>query len=316
MDIKSILTKALHKRVALKPSTNALRLVNGVGDGLKGLSLDQYNQHFVIQVFDSKAFAYVPAVTQYISENLNPAFLVVKDRTSSDGRSLDKPKIEVLVNRGESKTVVTENSLKFGIDVIDTINAGLFLDMRHNRKQIGELANNKRVLNCFAYTCSFGVYAKMGGAKEVINVDISKKGLDKGRENYRVNALVFTDKEFIRTNCYHYLLHAAEKDNQFDIIILDPPSFARYDHKVFHVVKELPKLIMTALKILNNKGFMHITTNYAQYSTVQLMNDIRTYLRASGRSSRALIPLTQDRDFPGEGLMKESHLAGVLLQLN
>ena len=303
---------AINKRKKFFTSTNALRFINGRGDDLAGLAVDVYNKHFVVQLFDKRWEHELKNIQNYLQQRFDPDYLIVKWRTSSDGRSLDQPKVQILVEKISAQTVVTENNLKFQVDLNDTVNTGLFLDMRDNRQLIGSIAQGKRVLNCFSYSCSFGVYAQSHGSSDVVNVDISQKVLDKGRVNYQLNNLSYGESDFVKRDTEDYLLWAGKKNIFFDIIILDPPSFARYGNKVFAVKKELPRLIELAVKILNPGGFLFVATNCSDIASESLARQVKLSGSIYRRTPKALKRLRQSGDFVGQG-MKESHLAAVLV---
>ena len=306
------LKQAIQKRRSLETVTNAIRLVNGKGDGLPGLVIEQYNRHFVIHFYNPEAKRYLDEAANYIKTEFNPAFLIIKDRLSSERTSLDNPKMRIVIEKEKPQTVVVENGLKFRVDLNDTVNSGLFLDTRHIRKRIGSEARGKSVLNCFAYTCSFGVYARCFGANRVINVDISRKNLEKGMKNYELNGLSFEPGNFNRRDCIEYLKKAGKKNNSFDMIILDPPSFSRTGGKVFSVEKHLSCLIEMASNILSPSGLLFVSTNWSAMSTNQLKTLVLK--KASGLKKNVLSTevFSQDIDFSGSGFMKESSLAAVL----
>ena len=189
MDNKTIdlLEAAIRKRQPLRKHTNALRLVNGLGDGLAGLVLEQYNRHFVAHIFQKRWFADKKALAGFVKARFDARYLIVKDRTESVSSSPEAIKACVLIEDDTPETIVLENGLKFGVDLNDAVNSGLFLDMRHNRGVVARLAKGRAVLNCFAYTCSFAVYCVSAGASSVVNVDISRKSLSRGQLNYELN---------------------------------------------------------------------------------------------------------------------------------
>ena len=110
----------------------------------------------------------------------------------------------------------------------------------------------------------------LGGAREVINTDISRKILERGKNNYQLNALSAAAGEFIKADSVAFLQRAFKKGNGFDVIILDPPSFARHEGKVFQVKRDLPKLIALAVAVLNPGGSLLVTTNYSEISHADL----------------------------------------------
>lgn len=308
-----MLEAALRKRRFLKRCANALRLVNGAGDGLKGLVLDQYNRHFVVQIFDKRWLKEKEALAGFVRARCDGRYLIMKDRTLSVSSRPDAFMASVWIEDDSSQTVVQENGLKFSVDLNDTLNSGLFLDMRHNRKVVAGLAKGRKVLNCFAYTCSFGVYCRAAGALSVVNVDVSRKNLSRGRRNYELNRLVSSRDEFIRADAVRYLERALVKDNRFGLIILDPPSFARYENKIFSVKKDFPRLIGLALKALDPEGFLFVSTNFSGITFDDLEGMVSS--AAGERRIQRVERLGQDTDFTGSALTRESYLAALLVKV-
>lgn len=309
-----LLEAARGKRRPLQSHTNALRLVNGLGDGLKGLILEQYNRHFAAQIFHKRWLAEKEALTDFVRSRCHGRYLIIKDRTESVSSRPEAVKTSVWIEEEASpRTIVQENGLKFGVDLNDTLNSGLFLDMRRNRQIVGGLARGRRVLNCFAYTCSFGVYCRAAGAESVVNIDISAKSLSRGRSNYDLNGLVSSRNEFIRADAVQYLKRALAKDNRFDLIILDPPSFARHEGGAFSVKKNLAPLIVLAMNVLNTGGFLFVATNLSAVSHDSL--EAMVMAAALRRRIKKVQHLGPDEDFVGGGLVPESHLAALLVEV-
>ena len=184
-DITLQLKRAFSYRESLGLNTNAMRLVNSRVDGLEGLIIDRFNKHFVVYILDARWHPHQKTISDALREHFEVAYLVFKDRTVSGTRSASRIAVDVLIGQGSSQTIVEENGLHFHVDLNDHLNQGLFLDMRKNRKLVASYAKDKAVLNCFAYTCSFGAYCRKFGATRVVNVDISAKFLKKGEDNYR-----------------------------------------------------------------------------------------------------------------------------------
>ncbi|MCX5701001.1 MAG: class I SAM-dependent methyltransferase [Candidatus Omnitrophica bacterium] len=308
-----LLEEAISRRRDLRCHTNALRLVNGYGDGLAGLIIEQYDRHFVLQISDKRWFTEKDILTSFIRDRLQGIYLVVKDRTASVSATPDAIKVSVWINHSTSKTIVQENGLRFEVDLNDGLNSGLFLDMRHNRKIVAQMAMNRRVLNCFSYTCSFGVYCRAAGAKGLVNVDISRKSLERGKLSYELNQLIPAYNEFIRNDTLSYLARAIKKKNCFDLIILDPPSFSRHENKTFSVKKDLKALVKSATEILSPGGALFLSTNFSELSCDDLEGEVRD---ASGiRRIKDIQHLGQDEDFIVNGFSLESYLAAVLVEM-
>ncbi len=302
------LNRAIKKREPFFKYTNAVRLVNGISDGLNGFVLEQYNRHFVVQIYDKFWLNHFDEINRYFKDVYAADYLIIKDRTSSPASNPDAFHTHVLIDQTLSATTVEEFGLKFDVDLNDGLNSGLFLDMRQNRHTVAALAKGKKVLNCFAYTCSFGVHCKAAGALSVSNVDISQKCLHRGRANYDLNRLPVGEYEFVRADAMYYLDRAVVKNNHFDLIILDPPSFARHEKQVFSVKKDLPNLIAMSLKMLNPNGYIFVSTNYSAINTDQLS-------AMFPKTVKKIECFSQDKDFVGSGRSAESYLAAVLVSV-
>ena len=286
----------------LSSITNAMRLVNGAGDGLDGLLIDRYHKHLHVQVLKDHWHQQMDEICRLLASSMPVEYLIVKSRR---GLEINE---EVLMG-SEPQTVVEEHGIKFEVNLNDGLNCGLFLDMRRNRWMVGQSCGGKKVLNCFAYTCSFGVHARMGGAREVINTDISRKILERGKNNYELNALPAAAGEFIKADSVSFLQRAFKKGNEFDVIILDPPSFARHEGKVFQVKRDLPKLIALAVAVLNPGASLLVTTNYSEMAHADLERILSRGL--NGRRVANIQRVGQDDDFTGSNSFKESYLVGL-----
>lgn len=313
-DLADQLKRAFAFRESLGLQTNALRLVNSQGDSLDGLIIDRFNKHFVVYILEERWHPHQKTISAVLGEHFEVAYLVFKDRTVSETRSASRIAVEVVTGEGNSQTIVEENGLRFHVDLNDHLNQGLFLDMRRNRKLVGSLSAGRSVLNCFSYTCSFGVYCRQAGASRVTNVDISAKFLQKGKENYRLNKLHEGRSEFVREHAVRYLQRVAKRNNLFDIIILDPPSFARFEGSTFSVKKDMPDLIEKAMRALTREGMLFVSTNMSTISRPQLEEWAHIAAKNTGRKITEADRLGQDVEFRGSGLMKESFLSAVLLK--
>jgi 23S rRNA (cytosine1962-C5)-methyltransferase len=182
------------------------------------------------------------------------------------------------------QTIATERFLKFKIDFGAGYSVGLFIDQRENRRYVRQIAP-KRLLNCFAYTCSFSVAAASVGA-QTVNVDLSKKSLDRGRENFALNSLPANDHSFIADDVLTVLPRLARKGEKFDMIILDPPTFSRsHRGQVFHVESDFEKLLLTALELMERDGHILLSTNCSRLRERDLEIMARYCLKVTRRAA-------------------------------
>ena len=182
------------------------------------------------------------------------------------------------------QTIATERHLKFGIYFGEGYSSGFFVDQRENRRHVRYIAP-KRVLNCFAYTCSFSVSAACAGAI-TLNVDLSKKSLARGRENFALNSLPTIDHRFIADDVMAVLPRLARKGEKFDVIILDPPTFSRSPGgKSFHVENDFEKLLVDALELAERDGHVLLSTNSSTLREHALEVMARYGLKAARRAA-------------------------------
>ncbi|HEX4637946.1 MAG TPA: class I SAM-dependent methyltransferase [Chthoniobacterales bacterium] len=187
-------------------------------------------------------------------------------------------------NESESlQTIATENHLKFGIDFSAGYSVGLFVDQRENRRFVMQ-TKPRRMLNCFAYTCAFSVAAASVGAKTV-NVDLSKKSLERGRQNFGLNDFSTDGHQFIADDVRPVLRRLARRGEKFDTIILDPPTFSRTKGgAAFHVEKDFEDLIARALEIAGRDGRLLLSTNCETLKEAALERMARYALKIARRT--------------------------------
>ncbi len=316
LNLENLLNKAFEKRAPLFEKTEAFRIVNGAADGFPGLTIDKFGDRYQIQFFGDELLREKNAVVAAIAEKFSPVCVVVKERLSRSGKSLENPPMEVAVGHpADSVGIVREGPAMFHIDLLDTVNPGLFLDMRHIRLEMGGRAADRRMLNLFSYTCAFSVHGRLGGADISTNADISAKILDKGRENYALNNLEPKQGEFFRGNAVEYVHWAQKKGLEFDAIVLDPPSFARFKGKNFNVREHLMPLVADCATLLNPKGLFMVSSNYSGFNLSKFSSDALAAVSSVHTKAKALWNKSQDVDFVGSGHTKDSCLVATLIEV-
>jgi 23S rRNA (cytosine1962-C5)-methyltransferase len=208
-----------------------------------------------------------------------------------------EPPVLVVGDPGKAlQTVATERYLRFGIDFATGYSPGLFLDQRENRRYVRHIAP-KRLLNCFAYTCSFSVYAACSGAN-TLNIDLSKKYLSRGRENFALNNLPTIDQRFITDEVRSVLPRLARRGEKFDAIILDPPTFSRSpEGKTFQVQHDFESLLISALAVAECDAHVLVSTNCSALCERALEVMARYCLKEMRRAATFYRPLPLP-DFP------------------
>ena len=185
--------------------------------------------------------------------------------------------------RENLQTVATERSLRYGIDFAAGYSVGLFVDQRENRRFVRQVAP-KNLLNCFSYTCSFSVAAATVDAKTV-SIDLSKKSLARGKENFALNSLATIGHQFIADEVLEVLPRLARKGQKFDMIILDPPTFSRsHRGKAFQVEQDFERLLLAALDVADRDARLLLSTNCMDLDTHGLELMARFCLKTARRA--------------------------------
>jgi 23S rRNA (cytosine1962-C5)-methyltransferase len=181
------------------------------------------------------------------------------------------------------QSTALERTLRYGIDFGAGYSVGLFIDQRENRRFVRGIAP-RSMLNCFAYTCSFSVAAATVGAKTV-SIDLSKKSLLRGRENFALNSLPTNDHRFLADDVMEVLPRMTRKGERFDVIILDPPTFSRsHRGKAFQVEQDFEKLLLAALEVAERDGRILLSTNCSSLREHALEVMARYCLKATRRA--------------------------------
>lgn len=204
--------------------TNAYRLVNSEGDLLPGLTIDLYADVVVMQISTLGMEKQRAWLVDKLQERLNPRCIYEKSLQPSRQEEGLKPSQGVLQGAEITDVEVIENSLRFDVSLVEGQKTGFFLDHREMRSWVRVLARGKRVLNCFSYTGGFSVYALAGGAVHVDTVDISEKAIEKSKQHVKLNGFEIAEQGFYALDAFQYL---REKDLPYDLVILDPPAFAK-----------------------------------------------------------------------------------------
>lgn len=320
VDIERPLRAALTRRIAcLKDAdTDCFRLISGGSEDLTGLNAEKYGDLILLQLLDARADdreLLMRVVRWYRS--LFEVWAVyakpfVKERTRLDettARRIASPK-PLWGDPVPPQIEVRERGLRFAIRPYEGFNVGLFLDHRHNRARVREMASGADVLNLFAYTCGFSVAAAAGGAKSTVSVDLSPKNLEWGRTNFALNGIELADHTFIRSDAADYLKRAKRQGLAFDLIIIDPPSFAhgKSSGGDFSIMTDLPKLVSNAVDVLRPGGTIMVSTNYRRMSLAGLKERVR-----QGAGSRRM-KITSAPPLPPDFAVDRDHSKTVFAQ--
>ncbi|WP_261052105.1 class I SAM-dependent rRNA methyltransferase [Streptococcus mitis] len=273
--------------------TTAFRLFNQEGDGFGGLTVDLYGDYAVFSWYNS----YVYQIRQTISEAFRQVFPEVLGAYEKIRfKGLDYESAHVYGQEAPDFFTVLENGVLYQVFMNDGLMTGIFLDQHEVRGSLVDgLAMGKSLLNMFSYTAAFSVAAAMGGASQTTSVDLAKRSRELSEAHFQANGLSTEAHRFIVMDVFEYFKYAKRKGLTYDVIVLDPPSFARNKKQTFSVAKDYHKLISQSLEILNPGGIIIASTNAANVSRQKFTEQIDKGF--AGRSYQILNKYGLSADF-------------------
>ncbi|MEM7114473.1 MAG: class I SAM-dependent rRNA methyltransferase [Chloroflexota bacterium] len=258
---RSRLSRAMAARNGLQfePQTTAYRLVNAEADGLPGLVVDKYGDYLVMQCLTWGIDQRKRELAELLVELVQPKAII--ERSDVNVRKLEGLAEEKGILWGEAppgSVVVQENGLKFQMQLLAGHKTGFYLDQRENRTAVTapSLIQNKTILNVFAYTGAFAVYAAANGAGPIINIDSSIPALEQAEQNMLLNRFERPEDEFLAGDAFEILRYYRDEEQQFDMIILDPPKFAHTQRDVNRACRGYKDLNWLALRLLKPGGLL------------------------------------------------------------
>lgn len=248
-------------------NTTAFRVFNGEGDGIGGFTIDYFDGFYLVTWYSLGIFAFRDDILAALKSQVAYKGIYQKKRFDTKGQYLDDSDDFVCGSRGEFPLVVKENGVNFAVYLDDGPMVGVFLDQREVRKTIREkYAKGKTVLNTFSYTGAFSVCAALGEATKTTSVDLAKRSRSKTEEQFTINGIDIEAQDIIVEDVFNYFKYAVRKKILFDVVVLDPPSFARSKKHTFSVAKDYVKLLKEAIQITTQGGVIVASTNYANFN--------------------------------------------------
>lgn len=270
------------RQMLFDKNTNAHRLISGEGDFLPGITVDRYERYAVMQTYADCLETILPEVIRSLSKG---SFALKGIVRRMDGvmqclwGELPPPELTIL-----------ENGLKIIANLYDGQKTGLFLDHRDNRALLGRLASGKTVLNLFAYTGAFSLYAARGGASKISSVDIAPAAMIDARRNFALNGFDPDQHDFLAANCFTLLEKFVKEGKKFDLVILDPPSLARSKDNRYAAARAYKKLNLLALRCVNDGGMLASASCTSQISP----EHFKEILLEAGLDARRRLQILQE----------------------
>lgn len=311
-NLRQRLEAALARRAALlsDPQTTVARLVHGAADGLTGLVIERLGAVLIAQLHPGpgalpEVAAHELCVAAAESVGATAVYRKVfppdRSRLPAEAAAAHQSPTPWWGTPAPPEYPVREAGLTYLVRPYDGLATGLFLDHRVNRARVRRLAAGRCVLNAFAYTGAHSVCAAAGGARVIYTLDISRKALAWARANLAANALPPAEHHFVCEDAAAFCRRAARRGQRFELVILDPPTFARTRRptRVFQIQRDLPDLVAAALPLVARDGHLLLSINHRATPARRLAKIVRTAARELGRRVR-VEPVPLPEDFAGD----------------
>lgn len=256
---KDKLHKSINRRekLARDAGTDSYRLVYSEGDGLPGLIVDKYADYLVLQSLTAGIERVKGNIIDILAELIMPR--CIYERSEDRTRKLEGLDTTTGALWGEKPAgfiTIKENDLRFHVDIENGQKTGFYLDQRRNRFQVANYAKDLSILDCFSHTGAFSIYALRAGAKSVTLIDSSRECLDLARRNIELNGQDTVDVEFVTGDAFELLRSYKDRGRKFDMIIIDPPKFARSQRNLKRALAGYKDINMLGMSLVNSGGYL------------------------------------------------------------
>lgn len=300
--------------------TNAYRLINAEGDGLPGLIVDRYAEVLIVQVHTLGMEQLLPQVIEALYDETGARGILLRNDGQSrrrEGLEVEEPR--VVAGGVPTRVAVRENGALFLVDPWEGQKTGFFLDQRDKREALRKYCYyGERVLNCFSYTGGFSVYAALSNPLvRVTSVDISAPAIEAAREHFVLNNLVVAGMhDFQTADVFEYLEQARNEEEKFDVVILDPPAFAKAQSGRTSALKAYRRLNTLGMQVLQSGGILLSCSCTGVVGMDDLLGAIADAARHLGRHVQLLESFTHGVDHPVQLAMPEtSYLKAIFCRV-
>ncbi|EPW5500554.1 class I SAM-dependent methyltransferase [Vibrio vulnificus] len=291
----------LREDVIVRDGLTGYRLIAAESDGMPGITIDRYQNFFVCQLLSAGA--------EHQKQNIVDALIEVfpdcnvYERSDVSVRKKEGLQETTGVLHGEmppKSVVIEENGVKISVDIVGGHKTGFYLDQRDSRQQAMKYVKDKEVLNCFSYTGGFGLYALKGGAKRVINADVSQPALDTAKFNAELNEFDISKKRavFLNADVFKLLREYRDQGTTFDVVIMDPPKFAESKAQLNGACRGYKDINMLAMQILKPGGTLLTYSCSGLMDQVLFQKIIADAAVDAGRSVKFVERFEQAADHP------------------
>lgn len=298
---KEKVAEAFTKRAALlKTDTNSFRLIYGENDGFPGVICDVYDECAVLKLYSGAWFPYMKLLVEAILACVDLKCIVLRlsRNTAALKETFGFKNGDVIFGVLENEEVVfKEHGISFSANLIHGHKTGYFLDHRHNRKRVGQMAEGKDVLDVFAYAGGFSVHALCGGANRVVSLDISAQALEMAKKNAALNGS-FPQHELLVGDAFEQMEALQKEGSTFDLVVVDPPSFAKKASEVPGAIQAYKRLLRLSIPLVRKNGVLVFASCSSRVRSEDFFEMIEEILRNEGVIFRCLKKIEHDADHP------------------
>ncbi len=284
----------------LETDTNSYRLIFGENDHMPGFIADVYDTVLVIKLYSHIWFPYLNTIVRILQKQTACKTVVLRLSRSlqSSNDTYNLYDGQVLYGELESEVIVfREHGVLFSANVIKGHKTGYFLDHRHNRKQVGMLSKEKKVLDVFSYAGGFSVHALAGGAKEVVSLDISKHALEMAKDNARLNVPKGKHTVLV-ADAFEGMQQLIKEKKRFDIVVIDPPSFAKRESEIIRAKNSYARLAKLGAQLVASNGILVLASCSSRVIAEDFFEISEEHISITGRSFEIIEKTYHDIDHP------------------
>ncbi|MEM9887726.1 MAG: class I SAM-dependent rRNA methyltransferase [Bacteroidota bacterium] len=312
---RKIATAYEKRRPLFETDTNSYRLIHGENDGLPALVADVYADVLVLKLYAAIWLPYLEALLPILNIVSQTNCIVLRLSRNLQSSSPSWQDGQVLYgNLAKENVQFKEHGLLFSANVIKGHKTGYFLDHRHNRKKIRMWAKGKSVLDVFAYAGGFSVHALAGGAKQVISLDVSAQALAMAKQNVQLNHLE-AKHETLAIDAFEGMENLARENRKFNMVIVDPPAFAKRATEIDRALKSYARLTRLAVPLVAPNGILLMASCSSRVSATAFFESVLKQLQLTGRPFQELQRTFHDVDHP-IGFPEGAYLKSIYFRLS
>ncbi len=305
--------KAFERRQDLfsDETTTAFRVFNGEGDGIGGLTIDYFDGYYVVSWYSEGIYTFKKQVIDSLLSLFDVKGIYEKKRFDVKGKYIEDDDF-VAGERATFPLIIKQNDIQFATYLNEGAMVGVFLDQREVRNTIkNKYAKGKHVLNTFSYTGAFSVAAALGGAVKTTSVDLANRSKPKTIEQFKVNGIDAEAQDIIVEDVFNYFHYAVRKKLSFDMVILDPPSFARSKKHTFSAGKDYPALLEQAIAITKRDGIIIASSNCSTFG----MNKFKGFIEKAFKETKGKYKIVEEYSLPSDFPTMKEYKEGNYLKV-